>query len=513
MPDTESDFPPLVLTFAASDPSGGAGMQADILTLASMGCHPLSVVTAITVQDTLGVEGVQPIDAEWVADQARCLLEDMPVDAFKIGVLGSVENIAAIAEIVSDYPDVPLILDPVLASGRGDELASDEMTHALRELLLPQTTILTPNSIEARRLAESDDDDEPDARALRRRMLIETGCEFVLVTGTHENTPQVVNTLYGKSGVVRSDTWQRLPGSYHGSGCTLASAIAAMLANGLDLPEAVREAQEYTWQALRKAYRPGMGQFLPDRLFWAREERRARRRAGPTAPGGCPRQPLTAPRCARASRGCTPSPRTPRTPRRCARRSPRRSPAARASCSTATRRRRLRCAPRRPRALARVCARGGALSSSTTTPRSRAGRRRRRAPGRGRRRSRRGARARRRRAADRRLLLRRRSRAPVRCAAAGADYVAFGSFFPSPVKPGARRAPTATARARARARRAGGRHRRHHGGQCALRSPPPAPTRVAVITAVFAPREPAAIAAAAPRHRRLPSIHSEPLRP
>ena len=116
-----------MLTFAASDPSGGAGLQADILTLASMGCHPLSVVTAITVQDTLGVEGIQALDAEWVADQARCLLEDMPVDAFKIGVLGSVEIIAAIAEIVSDYPDVPLILDPVLASGRGDEFATEDM--------------------------------------------------------------------------------------------------------------------------------------------------------------------------------------------------------------------------------------------------------------------------------------------------------------------------------------------------------------------------------------------------
>ena len=152
--------PPVVLTFAASDPSGGAGMQADLLTLASMGCHPLSVLTAITVQDTTGVEAVLPLEAEWVADQARCLLEDMPVDAFKIGVLGSVENIAAIAEIVSDYPDVPLILDPVLASGRGDELASDDMTRALRELLLPQTTILTPNSHEVRRLAEFDDEEE-----------------------------------------------------------------------------------------------------------------------------------------------------------------------------------------------------------------------------------------------------------------------------------------------------------------------------------------------------------------
>ncbi len=196
MPAAESDFPPIVLTFAASDPSGGAGIQADILTLASMGCHPLSVLTAITVQDTLGVEAVLALDAEWVADQARCLLEDMPVDAFKIGVLGSVESIAAIAEILSDYPDVPVILDPVQASGRGDELASDDMAHAVRELLLPQTTILTPNSMEARRLAETDDDDNPSLAACAERLLA-TGVEYVLITGTHEPTPQVVNTLYG----------------------------------------------------------------------------------------------------------------------------------------------------------------------------------------------------------------------------------------------------------------------------------------------------------------------------
>ena len=267
-------FPPLVLTFAASDPSGGAGMQADLLTLSSMGCHPLSVITALTVQDTIGIEGVLAIDADWVADQARALLEDMPVDAFKVGVLGSVENIAVIAEIVSDYPDVPLVLDPVLASGRGDELASDDMAQAMRELLLPQTTILTPNSMEARRLADIDDEDDPSLFACAAR-LVEAGSEYVLVTGTHEATAQVVNTLYGKSGVVRTDTWPRLPHKYHGSGCTLASAIAAMLANGLDLPEAVREAQDYTWHALEKAYRPGMGQYLPDRLFWAREERDA----------------------------------------------------------------------------------------------------------------------------------------------------------------------------------------------------------------------------------------------
>src|ERR1044072_5950963 len=181
--DAQSDFPPVVLTFAASDPSGGAGIQADILTLASMGCHPLSVITAITVQDMLGVEAVQPIDADWVPSQARCLVEDMPVDAFKIGALGSVENIAAIAEILSDYPDVPLVLDPVLASGRGDELATDEMLHALRELRVPRATILTPNSTEARRLAEAEDDEEASLGSCAQR-LVALGCDFVLITGT-----------------------------------------------------------------------------------------------------------------------------------------------------------------------------------------------------------------------------------------------------------------------------------------------------------------------------------------
>jgi len=267
------DLPPIVLVFAATDPSGGAGLQADIMTLSSMGCHPLSVVTAVTIQDTMGVDDISPIDAEWVADQARCVLEDMPVAAFKLGLLGSIEQIAAIAEVVSDYPEVPLILDPVLASGRGDELVNEEMVIALRELLVPQTTILTPNSLEARRLAaeDSEEGNEPDLAQCARR-LIASGCEYVLVTGTHENTPQVVNTLYGQNGVVRSDAWQRLAGSYHGSGCTLASAIAATIANGLEIAEAVKDAQEYTWQTLKAAFRPGMGQHIPDRMFWAHED-------------------------------------------------------------------------------------------------------------------------------------------------------------------------------------------------------------------------------------------------
>jgi len=269
--------PPIVLSFAASDPTGGAGLQADILTLASLGCHPLSVVTAITVQDTAGVEGVLPIDAEWVADQARALLEDMPVAAFKLGMLGSVEVIAAIAEVIADYPDIPVVLDPVLASGRGDQFADEEMIEAMIGLLLPQTTLLTPNSLEARRLAqqlgEADDAGRIDSGlAACARSLIDAGCEYVLVTGTHEGTPQVINTLYGSHGMVRSDRWDRLPGSYHGSGCTLASAIAAHLASGVDVADAVFGAQEFTWRTLAAGFRPGMGQFIPDRLFWSRDE-------------------------------------------------------------------------------------------------------------------------------------------------------------------------------------------------------------------------------------------------
>lgn len=273
-PSASSPLPPIVLAFAATDPSGGAGLQADVMTLASMGCHPLSVVTAATIQDTMGVEDVMALEAEWVADQARCVLEDMPVAAFKIGFVGSIENIAAIAEVVSDYPEIPLVLDPVLASGRGDELATDEMISALRELLVPQTTIITPNSIEARRLVQEDGEDDIELAECARRLLA-TGCEYVLITGTHENTPQVINTLYGQEGVVRSDSWERLPGSYHGSGCTLASAIAATIANGLSISDAVKDAQEYTWQTLKAAFRPGMGQHIPDRLFWAREDESA----------------------------------------------------------------------------------------------------------------------------------------------------------------------------------------------------------------------------------------------
>ena len=262
--------PPAVLTFAATDPTSGAGLQADILTFASMGCLPLSVVTAVTVQDSAGVESFLALDPDWVADQARCILEDIPVVAFKMGVLASPEIVTVVAEVVSDYPDIPLVLDPVFASGRGDEFRGDDLVVAIRYLLVPQSTVVTPNSPELRRLSDSDDEDDADHGECARRLL-DMGCEYVLVTGTHDKTASVVNTLHHRDGVVRSDNWARLPGSYHGSGCTLASAIAANLARGLEVADAAYEAQDYTWRALQRAFRPGMGQFIPDRLFWARE--------------------------------------------------------------------------------------------------------------------------------------------------------------------------------------------------------------------------------------------------
>ena len=271
--------PPTVLTFAATDPSGGAGLQADILALASIGCHPLSVVTGITVQDTVGVESVMALDADWINEQARTILEDIQVSAFKLGLLGSVENIAVIAEIMADYPDVPLLIDPILTSGRGDDLANEEMQAAMCELLFPQATLITPNSIEARRLAFYEENDEIQHTSLEESALrlLEMGAEYVLITGTHERSQDVVNSLYGSSqsganGLIKAYHWERLAGSYHGSGCTLTSAIAACLAHGLSMEEAIQEAQEYTWQTLKNAFRPGMGQFIPDRFFWARED-------------------------------------------------------------------------------------------------------------------------------------------------------------------------------------------------------------------------------------------------
>ena len=259
--------PPKVMTFSATDPTGGAGLQADILTISSLGCHPISIATGFTVQDTIGVNKLIPIDSELVNDQARLILEDMEVEIFKLGLLGSKENITTIAEIISDYPDTPLIIDPVLASGRGDEFSDIEARNMMMELLFPESLLITPNSSEARQLVSNEENPSNLPIELCVDRFKEMGCENILITGTHENTENVINTLYNSSNQIIPFHWDRLPGSYHGSGCTLTAAISAYYALGLSIEEAVEEAQHFTWQALKNGFKPGMGQFIPNRFF------------------------------------------------------------------------------------------------------------------------------------------------------------------------------------------------------------------------------------------------------
>lgn len=262
----ESPDLPLVLAFGGMDPTGGAGLQADIESLASIGVHCAPVTTAVTVQDSQALKRYQAMEPSLVIEQARAVLEDMPAAAFKIGMMGSVQNVEAIHSILMDYPHLPVVLDPLLEAGGGGALGDDEVPEAMATLLFPLTTVLTPNSHEVLRFAT--EADSIDAGAME---LLETGCDYVLVTGTHESTPHVVNTLYSGHQVIETYTWERLPASFHGSGCTLASALAGMLAQGLDPVMACLEAQEYTWEALQNGYRLGMGQLHPNRFYWARD--------------------------------------------------------------------------------------------------------------------------------------------------------------------------------------------------------------------------------------------------
>jgi len=262
-----TSLPPAVLVFAASDPSGGAGFQADLLTLAALGAHPLCAITALTVQDTSGVIRIVPTLPDLVRQQAETVLADIPVVAFKVGVLGNAENARTVADVVAAFPKIPLVLDPVLASGRGDLFADAPLRAILRERFFSRATLITPNLLEAYRLLESEmpaTSDDPARLAARLMML---GARHILMTGTHAPTEAVVNRLYGPDGLVSENRWSRLPESYHGSGCTLASAIAAYLALGRDLVEAVSLGEAYTWQTLRHGFQPGRGQWLPNRLF------------------------------------------------------------------------------------------------------------------------------------------------------------------------------------------------------------------------------------------------------
>jgi len=252
--------PPVVLCLSGHDPTGGAGVQADIETLSRLGCHACTVVTALTAQDTTNVRQVLPQHPADFLNQARLVIADLPVAVVKIGLLGSADIAHAAVELLrGELAGVPAVLDPVLAAGGGQALAREDLIRAIQRELLPLSFVLTPNIPEARQLAGGLE--TPDDCAAQ---LLRLGCKHVLITGAHAEGGDVVNRLYGAYGS-SAWHWQRLPHEYHGSGCTLAAALAAGLAKKLDVEEACRQAQQFTWSALKSGYALGKGQWLPNR--------------------------------------------------------------------------------------------------------------------------------------------------------------------------------------------------------------------------------------------------------
>lgn len=263
---TDAPEVPVVLAIAGHDPSGGAGIHADIEAIVSQGVHPATAITALTVQDTVNVHGFVASDPKLVIDQSLAVLKDMPVGAIKIGMLGSVELVEAVASVLARYPDIPVVLDPVLVAGGGGSLADNAVAAAIVEHLFPRATIVTPNAHEARVLAP-----EATDREQRGQMLSALGAEYVLLKGGDEPGEKVENWLYGVE-PPRRFVYERLAGHFHGSGCTLSSAIAGLIAQGSDPVNAVHEGLEYTHQTLMHAAAIGRGQLIPHRLFWADDE-------------------------------------------------------------------------------------------------------------------------------------------------------------------------------------------------------------------------------------------------
>lgn len=254
---------PTILCFSGHDASGGAGIQADIEAIASLGCHACTVITALTVQNTHDVKSVHPIAADTIQKMVNCLLEDIQPSAIKIGLIGSIEVLDIIVSTIKLYPEIPIILDPVLASGSGQtELGNANLIQQMINTLLPLVTIITPNNPELLKLTN---DQQPST-------LNKMGCNYVLITGTHADTEQVHNELYFKERLLDVMSVERLPFDYHGSGCTLASAMSAMLAFGLDPLHAYKEAVDFTFASLSVGFKIGQGQLIPNRLFWADNE-------------------------------------------------------------------------------------------------------------------------------------------------------------------------------------------------------------------------------------------------
>ena len=252
--------PPVVLVIAGNDPSGGAGLAADIQAISALGAHPAPVVTALTVQDPVDVYRAEAVDAALVTEQARRVLENMPVAAIKLGLLATSAVGMAVADLLARYRHLPLVVDPVLRAGGGATLAEEALTEVYRRRLFPIASLATPNAAESRRLAAAGDD-----LAACAAEFLASGAQHVLIKGADEDTPEVHNTLFSRDRERQDFRWPRLPGTYHGSGCTLASAVAALLACGQPLPQAVGAAQRYTWRTLRDGWQLGPGQRIPNR--------------------------------------------------------------------------------------------------------------------------------------------------------------------------------------------------------------------------------------------------------
>ncbi len=253
---------PTVLAIGGHDPSGGAGIQADIESIAANGCHAATAVTCLTVQDSCDLIALHPVDPAQLIAQVEAVLGDGKIGAMKIGLIGAASIAQALVSLLKDHAAPPVIFDPVLATGAGSELASEELLEVIRYELLPLCSLITPNSLEARRLCGKDLPLDECAQ-----MLLAGGVKSILITGTHEQSATVSNRLFDRNGLLDESHWERLPGEYHGSGCTLAAAISAFIARGTPLSEAVRQGQAYSWQSLKQGFRSGRCQSLPDRLY------------------------------------------------------------------------------------------------------------------------------------------------------------------------------------------------------------------------------------------------------
>lgn len=251
---------PGILCIGGHDPTGGAGIQADIETAAACQCRAYSLVTCLTAQDSQNVRQIYPQNKQHFYQQAETLLGDITPDWIKIGLIGDVKIAQDIVRIV-DQLNKPVVLDPVLAAGGGQDMASRQLLEFIAQHLLPKVFLLTPNRAEARRLSGEDDIQSATAK------LFDLGCQHILLTGADASEgDQVINIRYSNPGDQQKFTWPKLPHIYHGSGCTLASACTCQLAKGLSIRDAVLVAQRFTWQSLESADKTGQGQHLPHRL-------------------------------------------------------------------------------------------------------------------------------------------------------------------------------------------------------------------------------------------------------